>query len=1222
MGARARDLVRMGKRFEAEQFVRRALFDVNRGALDVDGEDAIDLGAAAWDLQLPGDAAAWARHAATHDPTPDQAVLARSLLVASLRKQNLLGEAYEAIRSAGEPEDASADALFQLHVNEAPVLQAMGEPEEALRRYEQADRLAATASIDPSLLAALEANRGALLNGLGRSEEAVVAYQRALDLGVGHDEPEVRVNLGNALRKLERYDEAQEQYQVAYGASDNPRVKGLVLSNYAQLLVATGQRSQAKAMMKDAFRLRGEGADPAGQAIIAENLARLYAETSDYRNAYLWAAMAIERRRSVGLPNDRDLDELAAAMEAMVAQLDQQPEVAGNLLVDRLRAVTPGDWPLATEFEAPASLEAALSRLWHESGEDEHSAQAVVDRFMAAYLGRIIATDHQLASAELTERLARVAEVIAAVREFLEREHWLERKRFYESARAVLEGPAADIAMGFLELRAEEAGFDQEAIAGLRALIAACRDKGVDRAFAELPEVHPRELVNRFTMVGSWRESLQLVEAHPEALLSDDTLDVLAQARDVAGPFQRARIAQHITVLQRAREIGIPQAFAEAPAAGGQPLGPKWVETEIDLTAAGVPPSDVDPADRLGKAKAMVDIGMRLNDPEVVRVARLELGQAYLDDTAGERSTNVRAALREFEAILSDGMAVVDVAAVWLGIGEAHLQLAELRPGDDEHLRRAVEAFRAALDQSPTLAVPERARRAARGLHHAVSLYLGRPRTHSETVQLRQVRSIACRVAMAATDALIRGGEIRDPAAERTDWLWAYQRVVEDYVELGLDAVALAAAESGRGRGFLAGVSQIEHLPQAVPAPLADAEVTMRARLRAARASGEPGAIAAASSELDAVHSKIAEADPELADVRRAVAPTADELSAFAGSLADGVVVLVWYTTPAECFAFLVRGGDEMVRAARTGVDQRRLGEFVQLAADDLCQRPDVAGQRISPGWTELADALVPEAWRRDVEAADALVLVPQGPLADIPLHALPHRWMGGRSFTETADVGYLPGLALGHRLHDRSTTGRVAVVLAHSGTTAAKAGESPFEREARAVARALDTSHLYLGSDARPTVLAEFATQAAIVHIATHGIFVPDDPLGSMLLLSDGTPDGSEPLTARDVLQLPRLSSQLVVLSGCETSRQSTDLSGESEGLVRAFLVAGANVVVASQWRVDSPSTSRLMEHFYEELRSTQAVATSLRTASLELKNTHATQHPYYWAPFVTVGA
>jgi CHAT domain-containing protein len=193
--------------------------------------------------------------------------------------------------------------------------------------------------------------------------------------------------------------------------------------------------------------------------------------------------------------------------------------------------------------------------------------------------------------------------------------------------------------------------------------------------------------------------------------------------------------------------------------------------------------------------------------------------------------------------------------------------------------------------------------------------------------------------------------------------------------------------------------------------------------------------------------------------------------------------------------------------------------------------------------------------------------------------------------------------------------------VLAHSGKTASEAGESPFESEARAVAKAHDTPHLYIGSNARPSVLAELAPHAAIVHIAAHGMFDPVDPLGSLLMLSDGTPNGSEPVTARDVLQLPRLSTRAVVLSGCETNRHSTDLGGESNGLVRAFLVAGASAVVAGQWKVDSPSTGRLMEHFHEEFRSGQAIASALRIASLDLKNTRATQHPYYWAPFVSVG-
>ncbi len=171
------------------------------------------------------------------------------------------------------------------------------------------------------------------------------------------------------------------------------------------------------------------------------------------------------------------------------------------------------------------------------------------------------------------------------------------------------------------------------------------------------------------------------------------------------------------------------------------------------------------------------------------------------------------------------------------------------------------------------------------------------------------------------------------------------------------------------------------------------------------------------------------------------------------------------------------------------------------------------------------------------------------------------------------------------------------------------------------------------------------------ILHIATHGKFVPGLPENSFLVLGDGThlsiPDinsiGSE---LRDV--------HLVVLSACETAAGGPGADGvEVAGISSYFLAANrASAVLASLWLVNDNSTSLLMQRFYTNLaqgRFTKAEA--LRQAQLSLlhgeqsgtptadrgivgirinpaaiaNQTTATKpdyaHPYYWAPFILIG-
>jgi CHAT domain-containing protein len=93
-----------------------------------------------------------------------------------------------------------------------------------------------------------------------------------------------------------------------------------------------------------------------------------------------------------------------------------------------------------------------------------------------------------------------------------------------------------------------------------------------------------------------------------------------------------------------------------------------------------------------------------------------------------------------------------------------------------------------------------------------------------------------------------------------------------------------------------------------------------------------------------------------------------------------------------------------------------------------------------------------------------------------------------------------------------------------------------------------------------------------------------------------------------------------LVVLSACDTGRGDVMLGQGVSGLRRAFVVAGAETVVMSLWKVDDAKTGALMEAYYRHLLAGQGRATALRDAMRELRLTQA--HPHYWAPFIAMGS
>ncbi|HZI16651.1 MAG TPA: CHAT domain-containing protein, partial [Myxococcus sp.] len=212
--------------------------------------------------------------------------------------------------------------------------------------------------------------------------------------------------------------------------------------------------------------------------------------------------------------------------------------------------------------------------------------------------------------------------------------------------------------------------------------------------------------------------------------------------------------------------------------------------------------------------------------------------------------------------------------------------------------------------------------------------------------------------------------------------------------------------------------------------------------------------------------------------------------------------------------------------------------------------------------------------------------------------------------------------------------------------------------QEAEAIQRLLPQARLFLGAEATRQRLLQLPAPG-ILHVATHGFFLedappssdsravahfgplggdalafnPPDPLlrSGLVLAGAGTPapSGVSPAappppdnaleTALELTGLDLWGTQLVVLSACDTGRGDVKPGQGVYGLRRAFLVAGAETVVMSLWKVNDETTRSLMEAYYRHLLAGKGKATALREAMLELRRTWP--HPHHWAPFIAMG-
>ncbi len=158
-----------------------------------------------------------------------------------------------------------------------------------------------------------------------------------------------------------------------------------------------------------------------------------------------------------------------------------------------------------------------------------------------------------------------------------------------------------------------------------------------------------------------------------------------------------------------------------------------------------------------------------------------------------------------------------------------------------------------------------------------------------------------------------------------------------------------------------------------------------------------------------------------------------------------------------------------------------------------------------------------------------------------------------------------------------------------------------------------------------RALALSGKLSEFPILHFATHGVLDPDDPAASGLLLSQVDERGAPVnglLLNREIRQL-KLAAELVVLSACESGRDTLSTEHEYNSIAHSFLQAGAQRVVASLWKVNDAATAELMKRFYQKLFGNTALrpAAALRAAQLEMARAGRWRSPFYWAGFVLQG-
>lgn len=276
------------------------------------------------------------------------------------------------------------------------------------------------------------------------------------------------------------------------------------------------------------------------------------------------------------------------------------------------------------------------------------------------------------------------------------------------------------------------------------------------------------------------------------------------------------------------------------------------------------------------------------------------------------------------------------------------------------------------------------------------------------------------------------------------------------------------------------------------------------------------------------------------------------------------------------------------------------------------------------------------------------LLLVPSGPLAAFPLHAM-YEERGGRRRCLVDDfeaVSYAPSLDVltqNQGETERSTAGFLAVQDPDRSLRYA-------DLEVQLLRSVFPSMKVLQYEGATKAGLIRSLPGTGLLHFACHSEFRTSSPYDSGLLLSDGLFSLAEIYMGEHFDRC-----RLVTLSGCESVRLDPKYGDEFLNVASGFSYAGATGVVGSLWVIEDLSTMLLMRHFYASEATGVSAAAALATAQTWLREAPAGElaamlevapfdrdeiasaarrrlrrldpaarpfgHPAYWAPFAYIG-
>lgn len=183
-----------------------------------------------------------------------------------------------------------------------------------------------------------------------------------------------------------------------------------------------------------------------------------------------------------------------------------------------------------------------------------------------------------------------------------------------------------------------------------------------------------------------------------------------------------------------------------------------------------------------------------------------------------------------------------------------------------------------------------------------------------------------------------------------------------------------------------------------------------------------------------------------------------------------------------------------------------------------------------------------------------------------------------------------------------------------------------PFSKELVNSYSELFNGSLFTNENASKQIFNNNAKEHKIIHIGTHAESNNVNPELSRLIFAKNANDtlslNDNSLYTYEIYN-QNFSSNLAILTACETGKPSYQAGEGMISLAHAFNYAGSESILTSLWKIDEQSSSQLIKLFYDNLADGMPKDKALRKAKLDYISSAEgrTISPQYWAGLVLIG-